>query len=43
MIGLRKFRLVAADSRGRGTRDEALRVSAWEATSVIEIQKENLG
>ena len=25
MIGLRKFRLVSADARGEGTRDEALR------------------
>ena len=31
MIGLRKFRLVSAEARGRGTRDEFLRASAWEA------------
>ena len=31
MIGLRKFRLVSADARGEETRDESLRVSAWEA------------
>ena len=32
MIGLRKFRLVSADARGRATRDEFLRESAWEAS-----------
>ena len=32
MIGQRKFRLVSADARGGGTRDKALRMSAWEAT-----------
>ena len=31
VIGLRKFRLVSADARGGGTRDESLRESAWEA------------
>ena len=31
MIGLRKFRLVSTDARGRGTRDEFLNVTAWEA------------
>ena len=31
MIGVRKFRLVLADACGGGTRDEAPRVSAWEA------------
>ena len=31
MISLRKFQGVSADARGGGTRDEALRVSAWEA------------
>ena len=36
MIGLRKFRLVSADARGRGTRDEFLRESAWEANSLPE-------
>ena len=30
MIGLHKFRLLSADARGGGTRDEALRVSACE-------------
>ena len=32
MIGLREFRLVSADARGRTTRDEFLRESAWEAS-----------
>ena len=31
LIGLRKFRLVSADARGGGTRDEFLRESVWEA------------
>ena len=31
MIGLRKFRLVSADARGGGMRDESQKVSAWEA------------
>ena len=31
MIGLRKLRLVSADARGGGTRDESLRESAGEA------------
>ena len=31
MIGLRKFRLVSAEARGGGTRDESLKESAWEA------------
>ena len=26
---------VSADARGEGTRDESLRVSAWEATNVL--------
>ena len=34
MIGLRKFRLVSADARRGGTRDEFLRESAGEATGV---------
>ena len=32
MIDPRRFRLVLADARGGGTRDDSLRVSAWEAT-----------
>ena len=35
MIGLYKFQLVSADARGGGTRDEALRVSASEATCLV--------
>ena len=35
MNGLRKFRLVSADARGGETRDEALRLSVWEAIGVI--------
>ena len=31
MIGLRKFRVVSVDAHRRGTRDESLRESAWEA------------
>ena len=31
MIGLRFFPLKSADVRGAGTRDEPLRMSAWEA------------
>ena len=33
VIGLRKFRLISADACVGGTRDQALRVSAWEANS----------
>ena len=32
MIGLRTFRLISADARGGGTRDESLRESIWQAT-----------
>ena len=35
MIGLRKFGLVAADTRGGGTRDESLIASSWEATQSV--------
>ena len=31
MTGLRKLRLISADTLGGGMRDEDLRVSAWEA------------
>ena len=39
MIGLRKFRLVLADARGGGTRDESLRESAWEANTTVHNEK----
>ena len=39
MIGLRKFRLVSAGARGRGMRDEVLRVSAWEAMIPIDFEE----
>ena len=36
MIGLRKFGLVPADARGRGTRDDFLRASSCEAIRNLE-------
>ena len=32
MIGVRKFRLISADARGGGTRDQSRRESVWQAT-----------
>ena len=40
VIALRKFRLVSADARRGGKRDEALRVSALEAIVSCRRQKE---